>query len=48
MTTETAGAGMSQTKKTLLILGGVWLGGTILLVALLGFGHKNNTFHIQD
>ncbi len=48
MTTETAQGGMSQTKKTLLILGGVWLGGTILLVALLGFGHKNNTFHIQD
>jgi len=39
---------MSKTKKTLLWIGGIWLGGTILLVALLGFGHKNNSFQIQN
>jgi F-type H+-transporting ATPase subunit a len=39
---------MSQGKKLLLWLGGIWLAGTILLVVLLGFGHKNNSFQIQN
>ena len=39
---------MSQSRKLLWTLVGVWLGGTILLVVLLGFGHKNNSFQIQD
>jgi F-type H+-transporting ATPase subunit a len=39
---------MSQTKKVLLWLGGIWLGGTILLIVTLGFGHKNNSFQIQN
>jgi F-type H+-transporting ATPase subunit a len=39
---------VSQTKKILWWLAGVWLGGTILLIVLLGFGHKNNTFKIQN
>jgi F-type H+-transporting ATPase subunit a len=32
----------------LLSLGGVWIGGAILLVIIFGFGHKNDTFQIQD
>ncbi|HEX8975365.1 MAG TPA: F0F1 ATP synthase subunit A [Solirubrobacteraceae bacterium] len=39
---------MSQTKKTLYTLAGIWLVGTILLVVLFGFGHKNNAFKIQN
>jgi F-type H+-transporting ATPase subunit a len=39
---------MSRTRKLLLWLGGIWLGGTILLAAVLGFGHKNNSFQIQN
>lgn len=39
---------MSQTKKLLLWLGGIWLAGTILLVVIFGFGHKNNSFQIQN
>jgi F-type H+-transporting ATPase subunit a len=39
---------MSQTKKLLLWLGGIWLVGTILLIVILGFGHKNNSFQIQN
>jgi F-type H+-transporting ATPase subunit a len=39
---------MSRTKKLLLWLCGIWLGGTILLAAVLGFGHKNNSFQIQN
>ncbi len=39
---------MSNTKKTLWSLVAVWLGGTIILVAALGFGHKNNSFQIQN
>jgi F-type H+-transporting ATPase subunit a len=39
---------MSQTKKVLLWLGGIWLAGTILLIVILGFGHKNNSFQIQN
>ena len=39
---------MSSTKKILWSLVGVWLGGTIILVAALGFGHRNNSFQIQN
>jgi F-type H+-transporting ATPase subunit a len=39
---------VTSTRKILWSLAGVWLGGTILLVALLGFGHKNNSFQIQN
>ena len=39
---------MSRTRKILWTLIGVWLAGTILLVLLLGFGHKNNSFQIQN
>jgi F-type H+-transporting ATPase subunit a len=39
---------MSNRKKLLWSLAAVWLGGTILLVAIFGFGHKNNSFQIQN
>ncbi len=39
---------MSKTQKTLLILGGVWIGGIVLLLIIFGFGHKNNEFQIQN
>jgi F-type H+-transporting ATPase subunit a len=39
---------MSRTRRLLLIAAGIWLGGTILLAVLLGFGHKNNSFQIQN
>jgi F-type H+-transporting ATPase subunit a len=39
---------MSSARKLFWSLVGIWLGGTILLVILLGFGHKNNSFKIQD
>jgi F-type H+-transporting ATPase subunit a len=39
---------MSRTRKLLLAVGGVWIGGAILLVIIFGFGKKNNTFQIQD
>ena len=39
---------MSSAKKLLLWLGGIWLVGTILLIVILGFGHKNNSFQIQN
>jgi F-type H+-transporting ATPase subunit a len=39
---------MSRNRKLLLSLGGVWIGGAILLVIIFGFGHKNDTFQIQD
>ncbi|HLY50957.1 MAG TPA: F0F1 ATP synthase subunit A [Solirubrobacteraceae bacterium] len=39
---------MSRTKKLLLWLVGLWLGGSILLAVILGFGHKNNSFQIQN
>jgi F-type H+-transporting ATPase subunit a len=38
---------MSTRAKLLWSLVAVWLGGTILLVAIFGFGHKNNSFQIQ-
>jgi F-type H+-transporting ATPase subunit a len=39
---------MSRTRRLLLWLGGIWLAGTILLVVIFGFGHKNNSFQIQN
>ena len=39
---------MSNTKKALWWLAGVWLAGTIALIAALGFGHRNNAFQIQN
>jgi F-type H+-transporting ATPase subunit a len=39
---------VSRSRKLLLWLGGIWLGGTILLAVILGFGHKNNAFQIQN
>jgi F-type H+-transporting ATPase subunit a len=36
------------TKQILWLLTGIWLGGTIILVAALGFGHRNNSFQIQN
>jgi F-type H+-transporting ATPase subunit a len=39
---------MSRNRKLLFWVGGIWLGGTILLAVLLGFGHKNNSFQIQN
>ena len=39
---------MSNTRKLLLSVGAVWIGGTILLVIIFGFGHKNNSFQIQN
>ena len=37
-----------STKQILWTLVGVWLGGTIILIAALGFGHRNNSFQIQN
>jgi F-type H+-transporting ATPase subunit a len=37
-----------STKQILWLLVGVWLGGTIILIAALGFGHRNNSFQIQN
>jgi F-type H+-transporting ATPase subunit a len=40
---------MSKTQKILLIIGGIYLGGLVLLVALFGATqHKNNEFQIQN
>jgi F-type H+-transporting ATPase subunit a len=39
---------MSQTKKLLLGIGGLYILGNIALVAAFGFGHKNNSFQIQN
>lgn len=39
---------MSTTKKIVWSVAGIWLGGTIVLIAALGFGHKNNEFQIQN
>ena len=39
---------MSNTRRVLWSLAGVWLVGTIVLIAVLGFGHKNNEFQIQN
>ena len=37
-----------STKKILWLLAGVWLAGTVLLIVAFGFGHKNNSFQIQN
>jgi F-type H+-transporting ATPase subunit a len=37
-----------STKQILWLLVGIWLGGTIILIAALGFGHRNNAFQIQN
>jgi F-type H+-transporting ATPase subunit a len=37
-----------STKQVLWLLAGIWIGGTIILIAALGFGHKNNSFQIQN
>ena len=37
-----------STKQILWLLAGIWIGGTIILIAALGFGHKNNSFQIQN
>jgi F-type H+-transporting ATPase subunit a len=39
---------MSKTRKLLLSVGGIWIGGAILLVIIFGFGHKNDAFQIQN
>jgi F-type H+-transporting ATPase subunit a len=39
---------MSNTRKLLWTLIGLWVGGSILLIVVLGFGHKNKTFQIQN
>jgi F-type H+-transporting ATPase subunit a len=39
---------MSSARKLLWLLVGIWLTGTILLVVIFGFGHKNNSFQIQN
>jgi F-type H+-transporting ATPase subunit a len=37
-----------STKQVLWLLAGIWIGGTIILIAALGFGHKNTSFQIQN
>ena len=44
----TARSNRLSTKQILWLLVGVWLGGTIILIAALGFGHRNNSFQIQN
>jgi F-type H+-transporting ATPase subunit a len=39
---------LSNTKKILWSLVGIYVVGTILLVVIFGFGHKNNSFQIQN
>jgi F-type H+-transporting ATPase subunit a len=39
---------VSRNRKLLLWLSGAWLAVTIILVISLGFGHKNNSFQIQN
>jgi F-type H+-transporting ATPase subunit a len=39
---------MSKTRKILYSVGGVYVLGIVLLVIIFGFGHKNNTFQIQN
>jgi F-type H+-transporting ATPase subunit a len=39
---------MTQTKKLLLGIGGLYILGNAALVAGFGFGHKNNSFQIQN
>jgi F-type H+-transporting ATPase subunit a len=39
---------MSNRRKILYGLGGIWLLGSIALVVIFGFGHKNNSYKIQN
>jgi F-type H+-transporting ATPase subunit a len=39
---------MSNTRKVLLSIAGFYVIGIVLLVIIFGFGHKNNTFQIQN
>jgi F-type H+-transporting ATPase subunit a len=39
---------MSSTRKLLWSITGFYVGGLLLLVVIFGFGHKNNTFQIQN
>jgi F-type H+-transporting ATPase subunit a len=39
---------MSNTRKLVWTLIGLWVGGSILLIVVLGFGHKNKSFQIQN
>jgi F-type H+-transporting ATPase subunit a len=39
---------MSNTRKILLGIAGFYVLGIVLLVIIFGFGHKNNTFQIQN
>jgi F-type H+-transporting ATPase subunit a len=39
---------MSSTRKLLYGIGGFYVLGIVLLVVIFGFGHKNNTFQIQN
>src|SRR5947209_12364069 len=39
---------MSTGKKIFWSLIGIYVGGLILLVLIFGFGHKNNSFQIQN
>jgi F-type H+-transporting ATPase subunit a len=39
---------MSKTRKLAYGIGGIYVLGIVLLVVIFGFGHKNNTFQIQN
>lgn len=39
---------MSNTRKVLLWVAGVYVLGIVALIIIFGFGHKNNTFQIQN
>ncbi len=39
---------MSNTRKLMLAIGGFYVFGIVLLAILFGFGHKNNSFQIQN
>jgi F-type H+-transporting ATPase subunit a len=39
---------MSKTRKLLLSISGIYVLGIVLLIIVFGFGHKNNTFQIQN
>jgi F-type H+-transporting ATPase subunit a len=39
---------MSKTRKILLSISGFYVFGIVLLIIVFGFGHKNNTFQIQN
>lgn len=39
---------MSQTKKRLLLIAGIYVVGMLVLVAIFGFGHKNDSYKIQN